>query len=266
MAQSIAILLALVFGENSGLVFSAFLGAFFPFLFLVGWHYAQKFTERLIKSHDAMVRIDYKISQMILPIASENARGLDKDISLTNENSDDNRIFIAKLGFRSIPTIENDDLHGLLDLDLKNKVSLLNMDVESTNFQASLLRDQYQKAIEAKVGTQLDPTEHELLMDSLKQSLTAMKDIQYAYLGILESCKRTIAHERCIRNSFLKNRLIQRIFHMLQSNITDKDLEAEEQKLKEQIIKSRKLPTTFEIGEKVDIAFWLKEGMDNPQP
>lgn len=258
VAEAVALGLALFAGPNKGLVVSAFLGAFFPFLFLVAWDHVKRISERRVKANNAMVEIEHAVNA-ITCIADKNAVMLRGAIERAKESISDGVLRISVLQLREIPLVPNAAILDLLSSELINSSFILNMDIATINSDSAKFEHVYEKTVMSKDGDSLSQDQVQNLKFHYQQSLVGKIQIHEGVLGILEQCLTVQSITRVLMRRSRKYMSVAKRLRFVPDSNWPEEIKKERSALKQEIRKTRGQPTLFELGKHSDREFWVED-------
>jgi hypothetical protein len=256
LIQGIALLLVLISGEaNRPLVVSAFLGALFPFLFIVAWEIARRIRERKVKAHNALVELELVANKVMATVAS-NLYQLEMAANIKNV-IDEGRV--PRFNLRIIPDFPFRVILDFLSTDLVNRTFKLNVDIDVLNSDMNQFQTEYEEVISLVHGRPQKLAQHPEFRSKYDRIFERLLVLQNAKLGMLEFCLEVGAQARVVRNAAEHRFSIAKFLKAPDDEEQGKLVVQEVGKFKDEIRATRELPTLLDKGQAADRGFWIPE-------
>lgn len=248
-AYGVALLFEL--GERP-IVVGAFLGALFPFLFLVGKDLIRREEERQRRSRTAVVTIQH-MANMAVSTAASNAQQLDSARRRALESDlESGELKVNLIHVSPIEGVERQAILDLLNIDLVNAAFQFNILVAAANDNSALLEKLYRETIGHREPKTLEVMHKQLARWC--ENLGENTDIQ---IGVCKAGTSLVAATQVMLQRMKLPRYIRRIARQEGTFPTECELASHHKKVMEERARNRAKPLAYETLTDSEREYWL---------
>ena len=253
LVEGVALALVLLAGPDRGVVVSAFLGALFPFLFIIVWEYSRRFTSRKVKGHNALVEVEL-VSNGIMAVAGDNLALLNYALERRGKPIHEG---VPMLEFREMREFPFRLILDFLSSRLVNNAFSLNVDIGTINSDARKFERQFRESMLPVIGKPASVAQNPDFLKKYDGFFGVMEMLKNAYLGVLEGSLEVGAEARVVRRDAESRFSIARFLKSPDDVAQKEKVIAEIEVFREEIRKTMNRPTVCDIGKASRLEDWI---------
>jgi hypothetical protein len=194
--------------QFSSAAIAAFFGAFLAFLFIRIGEFFKSYSERINKSHNALVKIEHLLNSLLGEL-DDNVYVIEtfEELYKNNvKNQEQSRVFVWANRLTPVKVLD-DLLIDLLNIDLINELFILNVRLRKLNDTIETINGAYKESKDLLISKTIDPANYKENLSRIRENLLKIKKFFFASISETQQAQsaiRVLAKNRPLMGYLMK--------------------------------------------------------------